>query len=253
MGGPRPPKPRGRYTDLLSAVLSRIPVHTPEWTNYNDSDPGVTLLQVFAFVTESLLGRANLIPERIRRQSMQYIIRAQILGLALLAVAGLIVVGSLNGPGKKLVTTPAPFQLQTELDQITGTTASPRAAATPITPTAPVSISGGEGPGVPPASACGDGVCDPASENRDVCEADCPCVDDLVCGVGETGQCRDCITPQANPSDGGEDGGGRNRGDDGGGITRDQPECPCVCTPTDSCSSGACFICRDCNGSVCEP
>jgi hypothetical protein len=30
-------------------------VHNPEWTNFNRSDPGVTLIEVFAFLTESLL------------------------------------------------------------------------------------------------------------------------------------------------------------------------------------------------------
>ena len=56
------------YKDLLNEALARIPVHTPEWTNYNESDPGVTLLELFAFLTESLLYRSNQIPERNRRK-----------------------------------------------------------------------------------------------------------------------------------------------------------------------------------------
>lgn len=55
-----------RYQQLLDEALARIPVHTPEWTNFNKSDPGVTLIEVFAFLTENLLYRANLIPERSR-------------------------------------------------------------------------------------------------------------------------------------------------------------------------------------------
>lgn len=55
-----------RYQDLLDEALARIPVHTPEWTNFNDSDPGVTLVQLFAFMTENLLYRSNQIPERNR-------------------------------------------------------------------------------------------------------------------------------------------------------------------------------------------
>jgi hypothetical protein len=54
------------YQEILRESLARIPVHNPEWTNYNDSDPGVTLVQLFAFMTESLLYRANRIPERNR-------------------------------------------------------------------------------------------------------------------------------------------------------------------------------------------
>jgi len=60
-----------RYDDLRSEALARIPVHTPEWTNFNRSDPGVTLIEVFAFLTESLLYRANQIPERNRKKFLQ--------------------------------------------------------------------------------------------------------------------------------------------------------------------------------------
>lgn len=55
-----------RYQDLLNEALARIPVHTPEWTNLGPADPGVTLIEVFAFLTENLLYRANQIPERNR-------------------------------------------------------------------------------------------------------------------------------------------------------------------------------------------
>jgi hypothetical protein len=54
------------YQDLLDEALARIPVHNPEWTNFNKSDPGVTLIELFAFLTENLLYRSNLIPERNR-------------------------------------------------------------------------------------------------------------------------------------------------------------------------------------------
>jgi hypothetical protein len=54
------------YQDLVNDALARIPVHNPEWTNFNESDPGVTLLELFAFLTDSLLYRANQIPERNR-------------------------------------------------------------------------------------------------------------------------------------------------------------------------------------------
>ena len=60
-----------RYQDLLDEALARIPVHNPEWTNFNQSDPGVTLIELFAFMTESLLYRANLIPERNRLKFLQ--------------------------------------------------------------------------------------------------------------------------------------------------------------------------------------
>jgi hypothetical protein len=60
-----------RYQDLLDEALARIPVYTPEWTNFNKSDPGVTLIEVFAFLTESLLFRCNQIPERNRKKFLK--------------------------------------------------------------------------------------------------------------------------------------------------------------------------------------
>lgn len=57
-----------RYQDLLDEALARIPVHNPQWTNFNRSDPGVTLVELFAFLTENLLYRSNQIPERNRRK-----------------------------------------------------------------------------------------------------------------------------------------------------------------------------------------
>jgi hypothetical protein len=60
-----------RYQDLVTEALARVPVHNPEWTNFNKSDPGVTLIELFAFLTENLLYRANQIPERNRRKFLQ--------------------------------------------------------------------------------------------------------------------------------------------------------------------------------------
>jgi hypothetical protein len=47
------------YNEGLTLV-----VLNPEWTNLNESDPGVTLIEAFAFLTENLLYRRNQIPER---------------------------------------------------------------------------------------------------------------------------------------------------------------------------------------------
>src|SRR3569832_2519594 len=60
-----------RYQDLLNEALARVPVHTPEGTNFNKSDPGGTLVEIFAFLTETLLYRSNQIPERNRRKFLK--------------------------------------------------------------------------------------------------------------------------------------------------------------------------------------
>lgn len=59
------------YSQILKEALARIPVHNPEWTNFNDSDPGITIIQLFAFMTESMLYRSNLIPERNRMKFLK--------------------------------------------------------------------------------------------------------------------------------------------------------------------------------------
>jgi len=51
------------FEDLKDELVKRIRVYTPEWTNYNETDPGITLLELFAFLGESLLYRFNQIPD----------------------------------------------------------------------------------------------------------------------------------------------------------------------------------------------
>jgi predicted phage baseplate assembly protein len=55
-----------RFDDLVEDLIARIPAHTPEWTNPRLGDPGRTLIELFAWMGDALLYRANLIPERQR-------------------------------------------------------------------------------------------------------------------------------------------------------------------------------------------
>jgi predicted phage baseplate assembly protein len=55
-----------RFDDLVEDLIARIPAHTPEWTNPRQGDPGRTLIDLFAWLGDALLYRANLIPERQR-------------------------------------------------------------------------------------------------------------------------------------------------------------------------------------------
>jgi predicted phage baseplate assembly protein len=55
-----------RFDDLVDDLIARIPAHTPEWTNPRLGDPGRTLIELFAWLGDTLLYRANLIPERQR-------------------------------------------------------------------------------------------------------------------------------------------------------------------------------------------
>src|SRR6266852_2211552 len=90
-----------RYQDLLDEALSRIPVYTPEWTNFNKSDPGVTLIEVFAFLTENLLYRCNQIPDRNRKKFLK------LLNVPLqpaTSARGLITISNVNASSPQTVT-----------------------------------------------------------------------------------------------------------------------------------------------------
>jgi hypothetical protein len=54
------------FHDLVEELVARIPAHTPEWTNPRVGDPGRTMIDLFAWLADTILYRANLIPERQR-------------------------------------------------------------------------------------------------------------------------------------------------------------------------------------------
>lgn len=51
------------FDDLIAEALRLIPSYAPQWTNHNPSDPGITLLELFAYLTEMQLYRINCVPE----------------------------------------------------------------------------------------------------------------------------------------------------------------------------------------------
>ena len=51
------------FEDLFAELRNRIPVYNPAWTDHLDSDPGITLLQLFAYLGEGLQFRFNQVPE----------------------------------------------------------------------------------------------------------------------------------------------------------------------------------------------
>jgi len=57
-----------RWADLVEEGRSLIPVFAPEWTDHNVSDPGITLIELFAWVTEADIYRANRIPDLHKRK-----------------------------------------------------------------------------------------------------------------------------------------------------------------------------------------
>ena len=50
--------------DLVDEARRRIIRYCPEWTEYNLSDPGITLIELFAWMTEMMVYRLNRVPEK---------------------------------------------------------------------------------------------------------------------------------------------------------------------------------------------
>lgn len=125
------------HAALVRDTLALAAVHAPEWTHTGPSDPGVTLVELFAFMAESLLYRANLIPERNRLKFLQ------LLGIGLRPAqpARTLVQFAHEGGERKTLTLPSglpllagavPFLTDTGLDlpPVTGLVVFKRSAGT---------------------------------------------------------------------------------------------------------------------------
>ena len=51
------------FQDIVDEAKRLIPKYCPEWTNHNLSDPGVALIELFAWMTEMTLFRLNQVPD----------------------------------------------------------------------------------------------------------------------------------------------------------------------------------------------
>jgi hypothetical protein len=78
------------YQQLRDEMIRRIPVYAPEWTDHNASDPGVTLIELFAYLGENLLYRFNQIPETAKLEFLRLLqipLRAAVPARALAAMS----------------------------------------------------------------------------------------------------------------------------------------------------------------------
>lgn len=53
-----------KHKDIVEEALRLIPQYCPEWTNFNPSDPGVTLVELFAWMTEMAIYRLNKVTDK---------------------------------------------------------------------------------------------------------------------------------------------------------------------------------------------
>lgn len=65
------------FQDLVDEAKRLIPRYCPEWTDHNVSDPGVTLIELFAWMVDILLFRLNQVPD------LHYVKLMELIGLKL--------------------------------------------------------------------------------------------------------------------------------------------------------------------------
>jgi predicted phage baseplate assembly protein len=65
------------FDQILAQAKLLIPRYAPTWTNQSETDPGITLMELFAWMTEMLLYRMNQVPDR------NYIKFLELLGITL--------------------------------------------------------------------------------------------------------------------------------------------------------------------------
>jgi predicted phage baseplate assembly protein len=66
-----------KFQDIVDEAKKRIPHYCPQWTDHNLSDPGVTLIELFAWMTDIILYRLNQVPD------LHYIKFLEMLGINL--------------------------------------------------------------------------------------------------------------------------------------------------------------------------
>jgi predicted phage baseplate assembly protein len=62
-----------RFQDIVDEAKRLIPRYCPEWTNHNLSDPGVALIELFAWMSEMILYRMNQVPDRFYAKFLELV------------------------------------------------------------------------------------------------------------------------------------------------------------------------------------
>ena len=68
---PRPTLDDRRFQDFVDEAKRAIPRHCPEWTNHNLNDPGVALIELFAWMCDQTTYRLNQVPNRLYLQFLE--------------------------------------------------------------------------------------------------------------------------------------------------------------------------------------
>ena len=82
MALPAPNLDDRRFQDLVDDARRLVQRRCPEWTDHNVSDPGITLIETFAYLVDQVLYRLNRVPER------SYVTFLELMGVELFAAVG---------------------------------------------------------------------------------------------------------------------------------------------------------------------
>jgi hypothetical protein len=107
------------FEEIRDELVRRIPVYTPEWTDHNASDPGIALLELFAFLGENLLFRFNQIPEATRIAFLRLLdvpLRPATPAEGLIRLATRRPAGALVRTGSEARAGEVPFETRVEVD-----------------------------------------------------------------------------------------------------------------------------------------
>src|SRR6202035_989105 len=99
-----------RFQNLVDDAKRLVQRRCPEWTDHNVSDPGVTLIETFAFMVDQLTYRLNRVPDR------NYLKFLELIGVRLFPPAAAIapVTFWLTSPQATNVVVPRQSRVQTQ-------------------------------------------------------------------------------------------------------------------------------------------
>jgi len=110
MALPAPNLDDRRFQQLVDDAKRLVQQKCPEWTDHNVSDPGVTMIELFAWMTDQLLYRLNRVPDR------NYVKFLDLVGVRLFppTAARAELTFWLSAPQPEAVTIPAGTEVATE-------------------------------------------------------------------------------------------------------------------------------------------
>jgi predicted phage baseplate assembly protein len=99
-----------RFQELVDDAKRLVQQRCPEWTDHNVSDPGVTMIELFAWMTDQLLYRLNRVPD------LNYVKFLELIGVRLFppTAARVGVTFWLSSPRPDVLVVPAGTEVSTE-------------------------------------------------------------------------------------------------------------------------------------------